>query len=149
MNMRTFLTVATFVISSFVFGQNIHWLSLEDATKAVKANPKKQILFNIYTNWCGYCKKLDKETFVDPTVVKYINENYIPVKFNAETKDMVSFLGINYTYITAAKSNYLAYVLTQGRLSYPATIIMNNKGETERLILGYRSAKDFNSDIKI
>lgn len=147
--MRTLLTVITIVISSLAFGQNINWLTLEEANREIKANPKKPILFTIYTDWCGFCKKLDKETFLDPTVVKYVNANYIPVKFNAETKQMVNFLGINYTYISGARANYLAYALTQGRLSYPATVIMDSKGNTEKLVLGYRSPKDFSSDIKI
>ncbi|RLZ11685.1 thioredoxin family protein [Faecalibacter macacae] len=147
--MRILITVLTIFLSSFSLAQEIKWLSLDEATKVSNANPEKPILFNIYTSWCGYCKKLDKETFVDPTVAKYVNENYIPVKFNAETKEMVSFLGINFTYISAAKANYLAYVMTNGRLSYPATVIMDNKGNAEKLIFGYRSPSDFGSDIKI
>jgi len=147
--MRTLLTVLTIVLSSITFGQEINWLTLDQATKASKENPSKPILLNVYTSWCGYCKKLDKETFVDATVVKYVNENYIPVKFNAETKEMVSFLGINYTYIAGARANYLAYVLTQGRLSYPATVVLNSKGDSEKIVLGYRSAQDFSQDIKI
>ena len=147
--MRILITVLTIFLSTFSFAQEIKWLSLEEATKASNANPEKPILFNVYTSWCGYCKKLDKETFVNPSVVKYVNENYIPVKFNAETKDMVSFLGINFTYITAAKANYLAYVMTNGRLSYPATVILDSKGNAEKIILGFRSAENFTSDIKI
>lgn len=147
--MKTIITIFAFVFSSFVFGQQINWMTLEQATKASKENPTKPILLSIYTNWCGYCKKLDKETFVDANVTKYVNEHYIPVKFNAETKDMVSFLGINYTYISGARANYLAYVLTQGRLSYPATVVLDSKGNTERIILGYRSPSDFSQDIKI
>jgi thioredoxin-related protein len=147
--MKTLLTVFAIALSSFAFGQQINWMTLEQANREIKSNPKKPILLTIYTDWCGYCKKLDRETFLDPSVVKYVNDNYIPVKFNAETKDMVNFLGINYTYISAARANYLAYSLTQGRLSYPATVIMDSKGNTEKLVFGYRSAKDFSSDIKI
>lgn len=147
--MKTFLTVITILLSSFTFAQKINWMTLEQATKASKENPSKPILLNIYTDWCGYCKKLDKETFVDPAVIKYVNDNYIPVKFNAETKEMVSFLGINYTYIDGAKANYLAFIFSQGRLSYPATVVIDSKGNTEKLVFGYRSASDFKEDIKI
>lgn len=147
--MRILITVLTIFLSTLSFGQEIKWLSLQEATKASNANPEKPIFFNVYTSWCGYCKKLDKETFVDPAVVKYVNENYIPVKFNAETKEMVSFLGINFTYIPAAKANYLAYVMTNGRLSYPATVVMDSKGNAEKIILGYKSAENLISDLKI
>ena len=147
--MRTLLSIFAFVLCSISFGQEIKWLNVEQAEAALKANPKRPILLNMYTDWCGYCKRMDKETFVDATVVNYINENYIPVKFNAETEKMVSFLGINYSFIKPAKANYLAFVMTGGRLSYPATVVIDNKGIAEKLIFGYRSAVDFTQDIKI
>lgn len=147
--MRTYLSVLVVILSSFAFSQEVNWLSLDEATKVSKENPTKPILVNLYTSWCGFCKKLDKETFVDAEVSKYINKNYIPVKFNAEDRNLVSFLDVNYSFISAAKANFLAYVLTQGRLSYPATVVLDNKGITQKIILGYRSPKDFTQDIKI
>jgi uncharacterized protein YyaL (SSP411 family) len=147
--MKRIFSVFIIIISSFVFSQQINWLPLDEATQASKVNPSKPILVNLYTSWCGYCKKMDKETFVDSTVTEYINQNYIPVKFNAEDKNMVTFLGVNYSFIGQARANFLAYVLTQGRLSYPATIVLNNSGEAQKIIYGYRSPADFNQDIKI
>ena len=147
--MKTIFSVFVIVISSFVFSQQINWLSLEEATQASKANPSKPILVNLYTSWCGYCKKLDKETFVDAAISEYINQNYIPVKFNAEDKNKVNFLGINYMFVNAVRANFLAYVLTNGRLSYPATVVLNNKGIAQKIVLGYRSPKEFSQDIKI
>ena len=147
--MKTLLSIFAFVLCSISFGQGIKWLNVEQAEAAVKANPKKPILLNLYADWCGYCKRMDNETFVDAGVVNYINQNYIPVKFNAETKTMASFLGINYSYIEPARANYLAFVMTGGRLSYPATVVIDNKGIAEKLIFGYRSVADFSQDIKI
>ena len=34
-------------------------------------------MVDVYTDWCGWCKKMDKETFNHPVIAKYINENYI------------------------------------------------------------------------
>ena len=147
--MKTIFSVTAIIISSLVFSQQINWLSLEEATEVSKANPSKPILVNLYTSWCGFCKKLDKETFTNSTVTEYINQNYIPVKFNAEDKNMVNFLGINYMFVNAVRVNFLAYVLTHGRLSYPATVVLNNKGDTQKIVLGYRSPKEFSKDIKI
>jgi uncharacterized protein YyaL (SSP411 family) len=147
--MKSIFSVLAIIVSTFVFSQKINWLSLDEATKESKINPSKPILLNLYTDWCGFCKKLDKETFVNPAVIEYVNQNYIPIKFNAEQKDMVTFLGVNYSFIGQARANFLAYVLTQGRLSYPATIVLNNSGEAQKIIYGYRSPADFNQDIKI
>lgn len=147
--MKSSLAIIAFIFSSFLFGQEIKWLTLEEATKEVKAHPEKPILINFYATWCGFCKRLDGETFTDAKVANYVNKNYIPVKFDAETKDMVTFLGINYTYIAPAKANYMAYAFTNGQLSYPATVLMNGKGDVNKVVLGYRSASDFINDIKI
>jgi len=147
--MKNLLSIIAFVLCSIAFGQQIKWLNVEQAEAAVKANPKKPIILNLYADWCGFCKRMDNETFTDTGVINYINENYIPVKFNAETKSKATFLGINYSYIEAARANYLAFVLTGGRLSYPATVVVDNKGIAEKLIFGYRSAVDFTQDIKI
>lgn len=147
--MKSLLSIIAIILCSFSFGQNIKWLKVDEASSAIKSDPKKPILLTFYTDWCGFCKKMEKETFVDKDVVDYINANYIPVRFNAETTDMVNFLGINYSYVKAAKANYLAYVLTGGRLSYPSTVVIDNKGISERIIFGYRSPADFTNDIKI
>jgi len=147
--MRTIFSVLALIISSLVFSQQVNWLSLEEATKVSKDNPAKPILVNVYTTWCGFCKKMDKETLSDSQLADYINKNYIPVKFDAETNKLVNFLGVNYSFIGGLKSNYLAYILTQGRLSYPATVVVDNLGNTQKIILGYRSLNDFTQDIKI
>ncbi|WP_411893467.1 thioredoxin family protein [Winogradskyella sp. A2] len=68
----------------------INWLTLEEALELQKKTPKK-IFMDVYTNWCGPCKLLDKNTFHNPDVVKYINENYYAVKFDAEGNSTVTY----------------------------------------------------------
>ena len=46
---------------------------------------------DVYTNWCGPCKLLDKNTFGNKDVADYINANYYAVKFNGEGDDVVVF----------------------------------------------------------
>ena len=147
--MKSSLAIVVFIFSSFLFGQEIKWLTLDEATKEIKAHPEKPVLINFYTTWCGFCKRLDKETFTDAKVADYVNKNYIAIKFDAETKEMVKFNGINYTYIAPAKANYMAYAFTNGQLSYPATVLMDGKGAVNKVVLGFRVANDFIQDIKI
>jgi len=68
----------------------INWLTIEEALELQKKEPKK-IFMDVYTNWCGPCKMLDKNTFHNPDVVKYVNENYYAVKFDAEGNSTVKF----------------------------------------------------------
>lgn len=63
-------------------------ISSEKEWKAIfqKAKEENKLVFvDVYTDWCGYCKKLDKEVYTDERVVAFFNENFINVKFNAET----------------------------------------------------------------
>ncbi|WP_305983371.1 thioredoxin fold domain-containing protein [Roseivirga thermotolerans] len=46
----------------------------------------KLVFADAYTDWCGYCKKLDKEVFTNPEVISYFEQHFINIKFNAETE---------------------------------------------------------------
>jgi len=99
----------------------IYWMDIETAEKKMKENPKK-IMIDAYTSWCGWCKRMDKDTFANPEVVKLVNENFYAVKFNTEKRDPVKFKGKVYEYdpkIGRKGTNTLAKVLLKGRLSYP------------------------------
>jgi len=76
--------------------ETINWVSFNQALELQKKNPKK-IFMDVYTDWCGPCKMLDKQTFHNPDVVKYVNENYYAVKFNGEGKEKINYQGKTYT----------------------------------------------------
>ena len=63
--------------------EKIHWYTFAEATKLNKKHPKK-IFMDVYTSWCGWCKKYDAVTFSHPVIAKYINEHFYAVKFDAE-----------------------------------------------------------------
>ncbi|WP_298368223.1 thioredoxin fold domain-containing protein [uncultured Lutibacter sp.] len=88
------LTITLFSLT--VSAQKINWMSFEEAIMAQKETPKK-IFVDAYTVWCGPCKMLDKNTFQNKDVVKYVNENYYAVKFNAEGNETINFKGNTFT----------------------------------------------------
>ncbi len=79
-----------FLFSINSVSQEIKWITLEDAVYLQQAAPRN-IIIDVYTNWCGPCKLLDRNTFGNKDVAKYINENFYAVKFNAEGDDTVNF----------------------------------------------------------
>lgn len=72
--------------------QDIKWMSYEEAVKAAKKKPKK-IFVDVYTDWCGWCKKMDKTTLKDPKISSYMNQKYYAVKVNAESDKSVVYQG--------------------------------------------------------
>ena len=73
----------------------INWLSLEEASSLYMQNPKPMFI-DVYTDWCGWCKKMDASTFQDRDIAQYLNANFYPVKLDAETSDSVKFMGKTY-----------------------------------------------------
>lgn len=104
----------------------IHWISFEEAVKLAEKNPKK-IFIDIYTHWCGWCKKMDATTFKEEEVVKFINANFYPVKLNAETRDTIYFRDKEFKYVTEYKANELAISLLSGKMGYPSYVLLDEQ----------------------
>jgi thioredoxin-related protein len=115
--------------------KKINWLTFEEAAAKTQENPK-MVFVDVYTDWCGWCKKMDKETFSDPAVVAYINENFYPVKMNAEDqKRKYMFRGKEYTDATMASVMRVR--------SYPNFVIMDASMENITQYPGYRQPEPF------
>lgn len=72
--------------------EKVNWISMGEALEAQKEEPRK-IIMDAYTNWCYPCKLMDKNTFGNPDVAKFINENFYAVKFDAEGNEEVNYKG--------------------------------------------------------
>jgi len=116
----------------------VEWLSFEEAIALHKENPKK-VLIDLYTDWCGWCKVMDRETYSKVEIANYINENFYPVKFNAEQKQSVEFNGHTFEYIPTGRRGVheLAAALTNNQLSYPTTVFMDEDLRIIQPIAGY------------
>jgi thioredoxin-related protein len=140
--MRVICFAAFFLIPYYVFPQ-VNWISFSQALENNAQNPRK-ILIDVYTDWCGWCKRMDAATFSDPGIASYINANFWPVKFNAESRDTIVYAGKIYAPVPAGgrHAHPLAAELLGGRLSYPSIIYLNDKSELIAPIPGYRDASD-------
>ena len=123
-------------------GDGIEWQDWNSAIKMAEESPKK-LFVDIYTDWCGWCKKMDKSTFQDPSVVKYINDNFIPVKFNAEQKEEIDYKGHTLKFRASGRRGVheLAYSLLDGRLGYPAYVYLDEQQNRITISPGYKDAK--------
>jgi thioredoxin-related protein len=126
--------------------ETIQWMSIEEAYALTlsEAQPKK-IFIDVYTDWCGWCKRMDKATFQDPEVATYMNEHYYNVKFNAEQKEDIELLGNTFKFVAQGNRGYheLAAALLNGKMSYPTVIFMNAKFEMLSPVPGYQEPAGF------
>jgi thioredoxin-related protein len=114
----------------------VKWMSLDEAQAAMQREPKK-VLIDMYTDWCGWCKVMDRKTFSNPEVAAYINKNFYAVKFNAESRDSVRFGGRMWGISEGNRANDLAVELLKGQLSYPTTVIMEAGFQNPQPVPGY------------
>lgn len=129
--------------------EKIHWVSFEEAQELMKTEPRK-ILVDVYTEWCGPCKMMMKNTFTNPVIINHINENYYAVKWNAECSDTVTFKDNSYMnpgFNPNRKGRNATHDLTKaiaavdGRLAYPTTLFIDAKWNLITGIQGYLEPK--------
>lgn len=107
-------------------GSKVKWLSLTEAMQKMQTQ-QRPIILDFYTDWCGWCKHMMKTTYADEGLAGYINQNFYPVSFDAESKDTIEFLGQIYKPTGKEKKapHELAVKMLNGNLMYPTTIFMN------------------------
>ena len=137
--------LSVFCISA-VFGQvdkkskSINWMTFEEVEEALKKE-KKKVFVDVYTKWCGWCKKMDKSTFKKKHIVQYVNDNFYAIKFDAEYKKDITIDGKTYKFIKGEKGqrgyHELAAAITKGRLSFPTSVFLNDNLSLIQPIPGY------------
>lgn len=127
----------------------INWLTFEEA---IKLNEKeaKPIMIDIYTDWCGWCKRMDATTFGNGVVAKYVNEKFYAVKFDAEQKGDIEFGGKTFKFVESGRRGHheLAAAMMNGRMSYPTTVFLNDKMEMIQPLAGYQDAPSMERIVK-
>lgn len=122
--------------------EHIQWMNLNEAAAGLQ-NQKKAVLIDLYTDWCSWCKVMDKKTYSNKNVQQYIQEKFYAVKVNAESKEALIWAGKTYQYNRNYKVNDFAVFITRGQLSFPTTIIIPADGSEPQAIPGYLETKDF------
>ncbi len=122
----------------------VRWMTMDEAIAQSKIR-KKKIFIDVYTDWCGWCKKMEKSTFQTDEVAKILNEDYYPVKFNAEQKAPITFKGKVYKYVQNGRRGYheLANYLLDSQFSYPTVVFLDENQNIIQAIPGYRKKHEF------
>ncbi len=135
------LTVTLFAFTNVIQGAEdsekkagIAWQTFDKGVELANKE-KKMLVLDIYTDWCHWCKVMDKDTYGHPEVVKYARENLIVAKLDAETDEKFKFKEGNYS------GRQLSMMF--GVQGFPSTIFMNSAGELITTVSGFIPAERF------
>ncbi len=127
----------------------VKWMTFEEAVERSKSE-KRKIFVDVYTDWCGWCKVMDKNTFSDPRVAEILNTRFYPVKFDAEQREDVVFNGTTFKFVPYGNkgTHQLAAALLNNELSYPTVVFLDEEFRMIQPLKGYQEPRQFHPIIQ-
>jgi len=135
MKIRTRLLFLLFFVTPMILNAQVEFIEVEtpEQMEAVQKRASDQMLMlfvDVYADWCGPCKVMDREVYTDPAVTDYMNAHYVSVRMDGET---------DYGRIYAAE---------QKLEGYPSMFIFSDDGERVSKIVGFTPAEELISSLK-
>lgn len=126
----------------------IQWITIEEAYAKIQKEPRK-VLVDVYTDWCGWCKVMDRDTYKNAEVIDYINKKYYAVKLNAEQREAITLGNQKFEFLPQGQKgvHQIALALTNNQPSYPTTVFLDDKFQMIQPLPGYMKAKEFHEVI--
>jgi thioredoxin-related protein len=113
---------------------NIQWHSYNEGVTLARAQNKK-LLVDVYTDWCGWCKKMDSDVYTDENIKSIVAGNFIAVKLNAESSTQVT--------VGTDQLDEAGLAKAMGVTGYPTTVFLESGAGPITKIAGYMEAKEF------
>lgn len=124
----------------------VNWLTFGQLEQALEEEPKK-VFIDFYTDWCTYCRKMDKVVFTKPEVIQLLNEEYYAVRFNAETDAIVPFGGSEFINDQVTQSRNPLHQITQllavreGQFVAPTMVVLDEEFAVTARYFEYLSSR--------
>jgi thioredoxin-related protein len=111
-----------------VFSQ-LKQYSFTEIDSLLKTEQQNTVVF-IHTDWCKFCKLMEKTTFKNREIISLLNEKFLFVSLNAEQKLDINFKSNNYKFKPFGVNTGLHELAEQlatknGKIAYPTICILN------------------------
>ena len=77
---------------TYLLAQEVRWMGFEALDDSLQQQEKPVVLY-FQTDWCTYCRKMEKQVFSRKEISELLNQDYYAVKMNAESQDTIYFEG--------------------------------------------------------
>jgi thioredoxin-related protein len=139
-----FMILLTIAVYAFLLGcqgsesktlaTELSWKSFDEGANLAKTEHKK-VLVDVYTDWCTWCKKMDREVYTNEQVAKALKASYVVVKLNAESSKQLTYNGNSFTETQLARA--------MGVTGYPTTLFLDSDAKPITKVAGFIPGKDF------
>jgi thioredoxin-related protein len=124
----------------------IQWVTAEEAFKKTAGDPNNQkfVFIHVTTSWCGWCRKMENDTYSQKEVYDYLNQHFYSVSFDAEQKEDLKIGDKTFSFQASGGRGYhqFAAEITQGKLSYPTLVLLGPTFNLIQPIPGYKNKDD-------
>jgi len=134
---HAFLPAALLALTALVpaaFAAEISWRGWNEGLSEA-ASSKRPVVVDVYTDWCGWCKRMDRDVYARQDVRDYLAKNYVAVRLNAEAAGRARYENRDYTPSSLAQRFRVS--------GYPTTIFLRANGEHLVNVPGYIDADRF------
>ena len=111
-----------------------NWRSWDAGLRDAAASGRP-VLVDVYTDWCGWCKRMDRDVYERADIQAYLGRKFVTVKLDAEGNDAAHYEGRAFTSRTLAARF--------GVTGYPTTMFLSRKGTHLGNVPGYSPPADF------
>ncbi len=135
---RTLLLLAALLFNGAILHAGdtagLTWKSMDQGLAEAKRT-HKNIMVDVYTTWCKWCKKLDEDVYGNKEVAAYLSKQFVLVKLNGEGTATLTYKGE-----TKSEQQFAG---TLGVTGYPTIVFFDQQGEPINSIPGYVPAEKF------
>ena len=124
----TGMILAMLLLTAGARAADLTWEHDYDKAMATARESKKIVMVDVYTDWCGWCKKLDRDVYANADIQAKLAKNFVPLKVNPEKSQKGAQLASSF-----------------GLRGYPYIAFLDAQGKKIASIEGYRPLSDFST----